>query len=146
MKLTIEINLPIGKVVELFMDKANFKEWKKDFISYEPVSGTPGKVGAVTKLSFKRVTLVEKITSENLPSEISYEYEHKRGTKIVMIHQASNRFTPLQENKTQYELESEMTKVFGFLPRIIMKLMAGAVRKYEQDQLDQFKIFAEKRS
>ena len=141
-----EINLPVNKVVELFMDKNNFKEWKKDFVNFEHISGTLNNAGSTDKIVFKRVTLVETVISNNLPSEISYVYEHKRGNKTIMIHKASNRFTPLQENKTLYELDSEMTKVFGLLPKIIMGLMKGAGNKYVQDQLNQFKEFAEKQN
>jgi|SRR5712671_4101970 len=146
MKHTVEINLPINKVIELFLDKANFKDWKKDFISYEHIQGTPDEIGSSDKLVFKRVTLIETVTSKKLPSEISYEYEHKRGTKTIMIHKASNHFTLLQENKTLYELDSEITKIFGLLPKIIMGLMKGASNKYAQDQLNQFKLFAEKQT
>jgi hypothetical protein len=146
MKYTVEINLPINKVIELFFDKAHFKEWKKYFLSHEHVSGIPNEVGSADKLVFKSVTLIETVTSKNLPAEISYEYEHKRGTKTIMIHKATNRFTSLQENKTLYEQDSEMVKVFGLLPKIIMGLMKGAGNKYAQDQLNQFKVFAEKQN
>jgi hypothetical protein len=141
---TIQINLPINKVVELFMDKSNFKEWKKDFISYEHISGIPGEVGAVTKLVSKRVTMFETITSKNFPAEIIEEYEHKRGVKTVMVHKASNRFISIAENRTLFEVEMAIIKVDGFLLKLMMKLMAGAGRKYAQDQLNQFKVFAEK--
>ena len=63
-----------------------------------------------------------------------------------MFHKASNRFTSLSEDKTFYELDSEMTKIIGLLPKIIMKLMKSAGKKYAQDQLNRFKVFAEKRN
>jgi hypothetical protein len=59
MKAIIEINLPINRVVELFMDKNNFREWKKEFIGYEHISGTPGEIGAVTKLIYKKEIMFE---------------------------------------------------------------------------------------
>jgi len=37
--MKVEINLPLNKVIELFMDKNNFKHWKKSFISYEHFDG-----------------------------------------------------------------------------------------------------------
>ena len=141
---TIEINRPIDTVMGLFMNKDIYKHWKKDFISYENISGIAGEVGAITKLSFKRVTLFETITLKRLPYEIVEEYEHKRGNKTIMIHRATNQFIALSENKTQYNVEFEMIKIFGLLPKIIMTLMAGAGRKYAQIQLNQFKAFAEK--
>lgn len=144
MKVSIEINKPRDKVIELFSDKNNFKEWKKEFIRYEHINGTPGEPGAVTKLVFKRVILFETILSKTLPGEICEEYEHKRGDKTVMFHKATNRFTTLSGNRTLFESDMEVTKVIGFLPKIVMKLMSGAARKYAQDQLDQFKKFAKK--
>lgn len=144
MKLKVEINRPANKVVELFLDKANFSRWKKDFISREHISGADNQMGSKDKLVFKRVTMIETVTSNHLPGEISYEYEHMRGNKIIMIHKATNRFTPLRADKTLYELDSEITKVFGLLPKIIMGLMKGAAEKYTQTQLNQFKEFAEK--
>jgi hypothetical protein len=142
----VEIDLPIDKVVELFMDKENFKEWKKDFVRYEHISGTPDEVGAVTKLVYKRLTMFETITSKRLPAEIVEEYEHKRGKATIMFHKAINRFTSIEQSKTLYELDSEVTKVVGLLPTLIMKLMASAGRRYAQDQLEQFKALAEQQN
>src|SRR5215471_8724758 len=119
MKYSVEIDAPVKKVVDLFMNPDHYTEWKKDFISYERVSGTPGQAGAVTRLKFKQVTMFETITSSNLPNEISAEYEHKRGKNTVMFHKATNRFSTLQGNNTLYDTEIEVTKVIGFIPRLV---------------------------
>ena len=115
MKVAVEINVPINTVVKLFMDKNNFKEWKKDFTSYENISGVAGEVGAVTKLIGKREVMYEKIISKNLPLEIIEVYEHKRNEKIMMVHKATNHFTSLSENKTLFEVETEIEKVNSFI-------------------------------
>lgn len=39
----IEINKPIDKVIELFDNPANMKEWMEGLNSFEHISGTPGK-------------------------------------------------------------------------------------------------------
>ena len=70
MKVAIEINAPTNIVVEVFMNKNNFKDWKKDFIRYENISGIAGEVGAITKLIGKREVMYEKIIPKNLPSEL----------------------------------------------------------------------------
>ena len=145
MKSAVEINLPVATVVELFNDKNNFAAWKKNFISFEYVSGTPGEAGSVTKLVFKRVTMFETILKKNLPASITESYDHQRNGKTVMVHEATNRFSKLKDDKTLIESEMNITKVVGFLPRMMMKLMAGAAKKYAQDQLNQFKVFAEKK-
>jgi hypothetical protein len=146
MNPSIEINAPINKVVELFMDKRNFKDWKKDFISYEHISGTAGEVGAVTKLVYKRVTILETIISKNLPAEIVEIYEHKHGDKTVMVHQSTYHFTSLEGNKTRMEVVMETLKIEGFMMKLIMTIFAGAGRKYAQDQLNMFKTLVENKS
>src|SRR5690349_18128126 len=142
-QFSITINAPINKVVDLFMNPVLYNDWKKDFLSYEYVSGTPGQVGAVTKLVFKRVTIIETITSNNLPNEISGTYEHKRGEKTMMIHKATNRFSATTGDTTLYVAESEITKIAGFIPRLIMSFMAGAAKKYYSNQLSLFKAMVE---
>ena len=139
-----EINLPLEKVFELFLNKDNLKEWQKELISYEHISGTPGEVGAVTKLNYKSVTIIETITFKNIPHEVKGVYEHKAGKKTVMIHDTSNRFTSLGENKTLFELEMQNVKFIGFLPKLMSKLMGGMFEKYHQNEVDAFKVFAEK--
>jgi len=141
---TSEINMPIEKTFELFLNKNNLKEWQKELISYEHIIGIPGEVGAVTKLNYKSVTIFETVTLKNMPYEIRGVYEHKRGEKTIMVHNASNRFSLIGENKTLFELEMEDVKFVGFLPKLMSKLMGGMFEKYHQNEVDQFKVFAEK--
>ena len=144
MKTEIVVNQPINIAFELYLDKNKFKEWKKDFIRYEQISGTTGNTGSVSKLFYKKFTLIETITSKKTPSELIANYEHQQGNNTMMFHTAKNQFTSLGDNRTLIEIESEVTKVNGFILGLIMKLMAGAGRKHAQEQLNQFKIFAEK--
>ena len=141
---TAEINVPGKKVFELFLNKDNLKEWQKELIGYESISGIPGEVGSVTKLSYKSVTIFETITFKNMPHEIKGFYEHKAGKKTVMVHNTSNRFRQISENKTLFELEMEDVKFVGFLPKLMSKLMGGMFERYHQNQVNQFKVFAEK--
>jgi hypothetical protein len=141
----VEINLPISKVVELFMDKANFKEWKKGFISYDHIKGTPGELGAVTKLVTSQGTMYCQIIAKNLPFEIIETYEHKRGDKTTMVHKAVNKFVRMSDHTTLFEVNTEVIEVHGAMLKLIMKLMAKAGERYSQQQLNQFKVFAENR-
>jgi len=141
---TTEINLPIRKVVELYVNKNNLKEWQKELISYDHISGIPEEVGAVTRLKYKSVTIFETITFKNIAFEINGEYEHKRSEKTILVHKASNRFSSLKENRTLYEMEIETIKIFGILPKLMSLVMGGAAKKYYQNLLYQFKKFAEK--
>ena len=144
MKFTIEINLPIKRVSQLFSDSGNIKGWQKKLASLRHISGPPGEFGAVTELVYKTVTIIETITSKNSPYEIICSYEHIRGRKTRMIHKATYHFTSLKEDITLFEMKIEATKFIGFLPNLIMPLMNSAVKNHYRKQLYQFKAFAER--
>jgi hypothetical protein len=143
MKYTVEteINLPIARVVELFDDPENLKNWQPGLISFEPISGTPGQPGAKSRLKYKMgkrdIEMIETITVRNLPDEFSGTYEAKGVFNIV-----KNYFRAVSENKTKYISENEF-QFKGFM-KLIGFLMPGAFRKESEKYLQQFKEFAEK--
>lgn len=143
MKTSVQINLPVEKVFKLFMDKNNFKNWKKDFISYEQISGSPDETGSVSKLVYTNFEMLETIVSKKFPSEFQALYEYKRGGKTQMLHKAINKFTSLDANKTLVEVDLEIVEVYGFFMNLMIRMMAGAGKKISQDQLNQLKVFAE---
>ncbi len=139
-----EINQPINRVVELFRNKENLKEWQKELISYEHISGSPNGVNCVTKYLHKSITIIETLLSYNLPHEIKGYYEHLAGKKTVMTHNTVYRFTKISDNKTLFELKMEDAVFVGWLPKLMSKLMGRMFEKYHQDEVDQFKVFAER--
>jgi hypothetical protein len=139
-----EINLPAEKVFDLFLNKDNLKEWQTEFINCELISGTPGKAGAVTKQNYKSVIIIETIASINFPHEIRCLHDHKRNTTTIMTHETSNRFKLLTENKTLFEMEMLNVEFVGFLPKLMSKLMGKMFEKYHQEEVDHFKLFAER--
>jgi hypothetical protein len=141
---TTEIDLPIHRVAELFMDKNNLNAWQKELVRYQHLSGTPGEAGSKTKLEYKSVTIIETITAVHLPSGMSGEYEHQRNGKTIMSHKTDYHFTALNDHKTKYELKISDEKFYGFLPKLMSGMMAGAVKKHYNRWLAQFKVFAEK--
>jgi carbon monoxide dehydrogenase subunit G len=137
----IEINLPVNKVIDLFDNPENMKQWQPGLQSFEHISGTPGQPGAKSKLKYKMgnrdVEMIETITVRNLPEEFSGTYEAKGVLNIV-----KNKFISLPDGKTKYIAENEfqlsgMMKLFGLL-------MPGAFRKESFKFMTQFKEFAEK--
>lgn len=137
----IEINKPIDKVVELFDNPANMKEWMEGLISFEHVSGTPGKVGAKSKLKFKtgnrEMEMIETVTVRNLPHEFSGTYEAKGVYNIV-----KNKFVSVSNNKTILTNEQEF-QFKGFM-KIVAFVMQGAFKKQSLKYMTAFKTFAEK--
>jgi uncharacterized protein YndB with AHSA1/START domain len=143
-KFNTEINQPINKVIALFTDKNDLKNWQHELLSYESVNEIPDGVGAKTKYVHKSIIIFETILSLNLPGEIRGFYEHKAGKKTVMEHNTVYRFHKLSENKTAFELEMQEVKFVGLVPKIMAKLMGGMFERYHQNEVNQFKLFAEK--
>ena len=141
---TAVIDRPIAKVVEVFKNPGNLKKWQPGLMSVEPISGTPGTVGAKTKLVFQNkkqqdVVLTETIQISNLPAELSALYEH-----VHMVNTMTHRFTSLGPNFTKWEADVHYTKFNLLLPKIIGFIMPGMFQKQTQKWLDSFKAFAEK--
>ena len=136
------IDLPIDKVIELFDNPDNLKEWQDGFVSYTHLSGTPGEPGAKSKLIYnangKEIELIETITVRNLPEELSAIFEHH-----MMTNTMKNSFIAIGMNKTKYDIDIEYTKFNGML-KYLSWLMKGTFKAQTQKWINQFKDFAEK--
>jgi uncharacterized membrane protein len=142
-KCEVQIDLTINKVIELFDDIDNLKEWQDGFISYEHISGKPGETGAISQLNYlsgkREIELIETILVKNLPLEMTSKYEHQH-----MVNLMTTRFHRLNKNKTLYEAEIEYTQFNGFMPKLMATLFPGMFKKQTQKWLNQFKDFAER--
>ncbi len=136
------VNLPIDKVVELYINPDNLKHWQDGFISFEHISGDPGAVGSKSKLLYtigkRQMELIETIRVNDLPEEFSATYAAKS-----MVNNMTTNFTALSDNKTRYDMHIDYTKFNGILPKLMSILMPGMFKKQSQKWLDQFKVFAE---
>ena len=139
--VTVDINLPRARVVELLDDTDNLFMWQEGLESFEHLSGNPGQVGAKSKFVYKHgkqvIELTETITKRNLPDEFDGTYEWSSGMNTL-----KNRFVELAPNRTRwestcgYEFDSVMLKIMGFL-------MPGMFRKQNQKFLNNFRAFCE---
>lgn len=142
MKYNVEItiNLPRTKVIELFDSTDNLKKWQPGLISFDHVSGTPGEVGAKSKLHYRMgkrdIEMIETITVKNLPDEFSGTYEAKG-----VWNEVKNFFYEVDEQTTKWVSENEF-RCSGFM-KIFILLMPGSFKKETQKYLEQFKVFAE---
>lgn len=139
----IDINQSRNKVVELFEDPKNLKEYQDGFIRKEPVSGKQGHVGAVSKMYYKHgkqeMELVETITKNELPDAFEASYHH-----VHMDNTMKCSFLELGENRTRYEFEYEYTRIDWVMPKLMAMLFPGMYRKPAEKWLRQFKAFAER--
>ncbi len=143
MKYTNEvvINQPIDKVVALFSDPENLKEWQPGFESIELVSGQEGAPGAVSRLKYnmgkRHMELLETIKVNDLPENFTATFE----TKGVYYHQVT-KFQSIGEQQTRYIADNEFK--FKGIAKLYGILMPGAFKKQTQKYLDSFKAFAER--
>ena len=139
--VSIDIDLPRERVIELFDSVDNLAKWQSGFHSFEHLEGESGQVGAKAKITFlnkgRPMELIETVTKRDLPDEFNGTYEWKGGFNTL-----DNRFVELAPNKTRwestcaYKLSHPMLKVMAFL-------MPGMFKKQNQKFLDQFKAFCE---
>lgn len=139
-ELEIEIDLPRNRVVELFDDTDNMKSWQPTLQSYRHLSGTPGQVGAkaehVHKFGKKSITMIETVTSRNLPDEFSGTYEAKGAWNL-----AENWFEEISPGRTRWRTRNEF-RCSGFM-RIMAFLMPSGFKKETTKHMKSFKKFAE---
>tara|TARA_R110002051_G_scaffold130040_1_gene203782 strand:- start:425 stop:862 length:438 start_codon:yes stop_codon:yes gene_type:complete len=138
--VSIDIDSPLDRVIELFDNPDNLKEWMEGLQSFEHLSGTPGEVGARSKLVYKmgkrNVEMIETVTVRKLPKEFSGTYEAEGVFNIV-----KNKFEKLSESKTRYISEQEFE--FKGMMKYVAFLMPWAFKKQSMKYLKAFKSFVE---
>ncbi|MGL1886992.1 MAG: SRPBCC family protein, partial [Reichenbachiella sp.] len=79
--LDIEINLPLAKVHELFDNPDNMHKWQPSLKAFEMIDGKPGQAGSKSRLHYKigkrNLEMIETITKNDLPKELTATYETK---------------------------------------------------------------------
>ena len=137
---TIYIELPLEKVIEKFDDPSNMKHWQPGLLSFEHVSGDPGKPGAVSRLRYRMgnrdVEMTETIRLRDLPHRFDGSYEANGVLNIVR-----NRFEALDGSITRWTSENEFR--FKGIMKLMGLLMPGAFKKQTMRYMQYFKDFAE---
>ncbi|MCR9290538.1 MAG: SRPBCC family protein [Bacteroidetes bacterium] len=143
-KCQVDIDLPINKVIELFDNPDNMKEWQDGFERFEHLSGVSGEPGAKAKITYDmgkrgKMELIETVLVRNLPHEFSGTYEHKHMTNSM-----KNSFEEVGANKTRWVAELHYTKLNGFMIKMMAFFFPRMFKKQTQKWMDQFKVFAER--
>jgi uncharacterized membrane protein len=140
--ISVDIDQPIEKVVELWQDEKNLSKWQDGYLGSEMIFGHPGEVGTRTKMKYlmgkRKIDLVEIILENKLPKEFLAKYESK--TTVNTMH---NVFESLSENKTRWTATIHYSSFTGFLVKAMAFLLPGMFKKQSQKWLDQFKVFVE---
>lgn len=140
-KNEVIINAPRERVIELYDNPENLKEWQPGFVSMELIEGDAGTVGAKHKMHYKMgkraIEMIETVTKREFPEHFSATYEAKN-----VFNRIDSHFEDLGDGRTRYSTLNEfkmsgMMTAFGWL-------MPGAFKKQSQKYLDDFKAFVEK--
>ena len=140
-KLELPIHKPRAEVWRAFDNVENMKKWQPTLMKFEPVSGTPGQPGAISKLTYeegkREFTLIEKITHRDEPNSFEGIYENNFADNIVQ-----NKFIEAGETQTRWVVETE----FKF-KTLLMKVMGNVLKKNfvarTQKDMERFKEMAE---
>lgn len=122
-KLELPINKPRAEVWKAFDNPENMKVWQPSLIDFEPIKGTQGQPGAVSKLTFREnereFSLIEKVTAREELNRLDGIYENEFADNMI-----SNRFIEKDSDQTLWIVETEFTfKTF------IMKIMGPLIKK-----------------
>lgn len=139
----VDIQKPQKLVAEYFANPEYLKYYQDGFQRKEPVSGTMGEEGSVSKMYYsmgkKEMELRETILTNQLPEYFEAFYHHAHMDNTLQC-----RFIPLDENNTRYEYTFEYTRVSGFMPRLMMFFYPAMFKKHGEKWMLQFKEFVEK--
>ena len=130
------IHQPLEVVVEKFKDTEGAKKWMEGLHTIEPISGTPGEVGAVSKFHFthkgKEMVIEETILEQNFPRQIKFAYHSQMGyNEVEMVFEAISENETRQINNSYFEMKGFM-KIIGFI-------FKGMFKKQSMTYLEGFK-------
>jgi len=145
MKFTcsVDINASRDKVIELFENPDNLQYWQDGFVSMDHLSGTPGTVGAKSKMLYRNnnrdMELIETIKLNDLPHEFVGDYSFKEGANTMR-----NLFERLPNGETRYTTEVDYYEMNAFMMKLMSWVMPGLFKKQVQKWMNQFKDFVER--
>jgi polyketide cyclase/dehydrase/lipid transport protein len=140
-RLELSINKSRAEVWSAFDNPENMKTWQPSLLTFEPVSGTLGQPGAVSKLTYKEnereFSLLEKVTVRDEQSRLDGSYENEFADNTI-----SNIFIEEGQDTTLWVMETEY-RFKTLLMRMLGPLMKkNFVARTEKD-MERFKEMVE---
>ncbi len=134
------IDRPLDEVIEKFKEPEGAKHWMEGLKEIEPISGTPGEVGAKTNFHFlyknKEMVIEETILEQDFPRQIKFAYHSSMGyNEVEMIFEPLSESSVKQINNSYFQHKGIM-KVLGFL-------FKGFFKKQSMTYMNGFKRYVE---
>lgn len=137
-RFTTELVLerPIADVWRAFDNPENMSRWQPTLESFEPVSGTPGQPGAVSRLTYlegkRQMVLVETITARREPGHFAGTYDSG-----MAINRMVNHFIALDTGRTHWKIECEF--VFSGVWRLLTPFFRAPIERRTRTDVERFK-------
>ena len=143
MKFTcsVDIDSPKHIVAEMFSNPDNLQYVQEGFKSKTLISGNEGEEGAVSKMVYEKLELIETIIKNDLPNEFLALYEHKYTVNTMKV-----QFVALNDHKTRYNSEIHYTKFNGFMIKVMAKLFPSFFKKQVLKWMQLFKEYVENKN
>jgi uncharacterized protein YndB with AHSA1/START domain len=124
----------------IFDDPENMRAWQPTLESFERKSGEDGQPGAVAELVYdekgRKVKLVETITERREPHFMAGTYESDVGNALIV-----NHFEDAGDGRTRWVMYANHS--FRGVFRFLGIFFAGAIRRRNEEMMNNFKLFAE---
>jgi uncharacterized membrane protein len=139
-ELRIEIDRPLSEVYAAFNDPDNLPRWITGLQRTEPISGTPGQVGARTRQIYlergRTVELIEVITAHEPMKRFAGEIEGQ-GVNCAI------RVEFVDRGRSTLVVASCDVTSRSFMLGLMLPLVKRSIRKRQSDDFERFKRLLE---
>ena len=145
----IVINSNIDKVVDVFDNPHNMKQYMYGFESYTVIKGNINEVGTISEININfndndndndkkesKIIMIEEVLNNNLPIEKKLQYTSNGILNIV-----TNKFEKISDNKTRFINEQEF--VFNTYSKLLFYFSKSSLKYQTKLYLNNFKDFVE---
>ena len=141
----IVINSNIEKVIDLFDNPYNMKQYMYGFESYTIIKGNINEIGTISEININfndngkkesKIIMIEEILSNNLPIEKKLKYTSNGILNIV-----TNKFEKISDNQTKFINEQEF--VFNTYMKLLFYFSKSSLKFQTRLYLNNFKDFVE---
>ena len=138
--LTLTIERARDEVWRAFDNPDNLRKWQTSLTGHEPLSGTPGQVGATTRLVYEegghRLELQEKVTVRREPEEFAGMYDGAHAINTLVHH-----FGELGQGRTRWDLDAEFH--FKGAAKFLAPMYRGRIEQRLRAECERFKALLE---
>ena len=140
LRFDIEIGADVATVWDAFDDPDNLPRWQDSLLSFSPLSGTPGRPGAVAELVYQEggraITLTETVMERREPDFRACSYDSAQGTTLIV-----NHFESIGEARTRWSAWYNYT--FTGVARFLGVFRKGRIRARTEQDMQRFKLMVE---